>query len=278
MSRKSDFDRSIIASKQAAKAVEAGRERRRAINDNPLPFPKNTASCCTTTHQLAEDINKVLETLFSDYFGSIVSVVPNQAGTAIKVELYFKPLVSAVDQENDGSIRAFVSTREKMAQKDGSSLAAKISLANSNVPKNKNFELTDEAAEIIYDFLPKGVQANVNWAKPETFSPYYMETQENQQYGGPVIYCTIEVDLYRILAFIYGIRENDGTKYGSRLTYNVSAVQPKSNVVNPLAIGANWILNISVMSEDDFQSICKTLDINLDPTRTPIVISRKNRL
>lgn len=273
MSRNSDFNKGSVNARQVAKAAEEGKAKKQHIsNDTPLDFPKNTESGFITNHELAEDINKVMENLFSDFYGSVVSVVPMQAGpSAIKVDLFFRPSNAEVAGDQ---IKAFVSLQDPA--QNGGSLIDKIRLTNKLAAHDRNFEITSEAAEILYDFLPANVQKNIAWDRPETFVPLYSETVEPQQFGAPVIYCSIEVDIFKVLSFIYG-NTVDNKKYGSRLTYNIVPVRPASNTIDPTVIGANWILQLSVMSYDAWEEVMKKLGFNFNQGRTPIIVSRRNR-
>lgn len=274
MSRKSDFNKSNLNARQVAQAAEEGKaNKKHIVNDTPLPFPKNTESGYISNHELAEDINKVMENLFSDFYGSVVSVVPMQAGpSAVKVDLFFRP--SNTDTESDGSVKAFISLQDP-AQR-GSSLVDKIRQTNRVAAHDRNFELTKEAAEILYDFLPVNVQKNVAWDRPETFMSLYGETVEPQQFGPAVIYCSIEVDIFKILSFLYGNKENN-EKFGSKLTYNIVPVRPANNTIDPTVIGANWILQLSVMSYESWEKVMNKVGINFNQGRTPIIVSRRNR-
>lgn len=271
MSRKSHFSRANLNAKQVTKAVEGESVKKRHINnEEPLEFPRSTESGFLTTHELADDINKVMENLFQDYYGAIVSVIPTQTGSALRVDLYFKP---TVNESTDDSIKAFVSLQSAVQQ--GGTLLDRVRSTNRAAVADRHFELTAEAAEYLYDFLHEDVQKQIDWARPETFAPICTETVEQQQFGS-VIYCSLNVDIYKLLGFLYGNKENN-QKRGSKLTYNIVPVRPANGTIDPTIIGANWILQLSVMSYEAWEKIMNKVGINFNQGRTPIVVSRRNR-
>lgn len=269
--RKSDFDRENLKSRQVAKAVEEGSvQKRRINNDEPLRFPKNNETGFITNHELATDINTVMENIFQDYYGSVVSIIPMQTGPAVRVELYFRP----TNSETEGFVKAFRSLQLENPQ--ATSLIDRVRIANRVASYDHHFELTQEAAEYLYDFLPDDAQRKVNWADPASFMCAVTETVERPYQGSKdIIYCSMTVDVFKILAFVYGKKEGN-QKHGSKLTYEIVPVRPAPNTGDPTAIGANWLLSLSVMSYDAYQEVMNKLGINFNQGRTPIVVSRKN--
>lgn len=223
----------------------------------PEKFEKLAATTIETTQRLAKRINKLFSSAFVDYHGSVVyctagngNVAPNQQ---FMVELHFKPLAAGSVRPDEDRVRAFKPVNETTA--NTTDILAGLKNIYGNMRSSSKFELTEEGAQILSEFMLPGVDngKNVDPWKPSTFASVKAEYMDNPQFGqSPIMVKIAALDLIRLIAKIYG-RKNEA---GKRVEYGVIPYGPVTPMNNQMVQStANWrVLIMQIDSE-------KTLDL-----------------
>ena len=216
-------------------------------------FENLAATTMETTQRLAKRINKLFSTAFADYHGSVVYCTAGNGNTnpnqQFMVELHFKPVYAGGVEINDGRVRAFVPIEENTANGD---IIAGIKNVWGTWRSSARFKLTDEAAQILSEFMMPGF--NIDPWRPNTYDQLKSEYQDNQMYGqSPVMVKISGLDLLRIIRKIYGFKNSAGKK----VDYGVVPYGPVTPNVNNQMIqsAANWRLMIMQVDAE------KTLDL-----------------
>ena len=252
-------------------------DREFARNEHPEDFDGTFSTAYMQTVELERKVNAVMSGLFEDYHGCILSVIPGAYGTnSIKVDLFFVPKRECVNENDDR--RAFVTTEEKFNNPSNSNIINAIARNTMAAKKASAFELTNYAAEILWDFLPddltrkNGPGRKVDWRNPASYrrADLISETVDNAGMGTQVIYSTVTgLDIIKLLAFIYGVKDPTSK---SGILYNVTVDRPLSNI--PTALGSNWLVTVTKMTWSDFHKAMNKLGINASRGSLPINTSK----
>lgn len=252
-------------------------DREFARNEHPEDFDGTFSTAYMQTVELERKVNAVMSGLFEDYHGCILSVIPGAYGTnSIKVDLFFVPKRESVNENDDR--RAFVTTEEKFNNPSNSNIINAIARNTMAAKKASAFELTNYAAEILWDFLPddltrkNGPGRKVDWRNPSSYrrADLISETVDNAGMGTQVIYSTVTgLDIIKLLAFIYGVKDPTSK---SGILYNVTVDRPLSNI--PTALGSNWLVTVTKMTWNDFHKAMNKLGINASRGSLPINTSK----
>lgn len=229
----------------------------------PEKFDSLARTTFETTQRLAKRINKLFSTAFVDYHGSIVYNVAGNGNVAayqqFMVELHFKPLTAGSVNPNDQRVRAFKPIDEATADK--SNVLAGVKSIYNNFRSTAKFQLTEEAAEILSEFMLPGV--NVDPFKPSSYDALKAEYVDNPQFGqAPVMVKIVQLDLTKLIKKIYGNRNEDGNK----VDYGIIPYGPVApNMNNAMAQNsANWRVAIMQINAD------KTFDMASEMGLIPV--------
>lgn len=225
--------------------------------DKHEQFEKLASTAMETTQRLAKRINKYFSAGFSDYYGSTVfctagngNVNPNQQ---FMVELHFKPMTAGSIDPNDKRVRAFKPIEEGTT---GNDIVSNLKSFYGSLHSSAKFQLTEEGAQILADFILPGVNNGLNvdpW-KPSTFASIKSEYVDAPQFGqSPIMVKVSAVDLVKLIRRIYGTKTDDG----KRVDYGVIPYGPVTpNINNQMVQGnANWRVMIMQIDAD------KTIDL-----------------
>ena len=203
----------------------------------PEKFDKLAATTLETTQRLAKRINKLFQTAFADYHGSVIYCMAGNGNVApyqqFMVELHFKPMTAGSIPSTDGRIRAFKPIDEAT---DSSDLVGSLKRLRGTYLSSARFEMTNEAAEILSEFMMPGT--NVDPFKPESYNGLKAEYVDNVQFGqAPVMVKVINLDLIRLIKKIYGGKNQDG----KRVDYGIIPYGPVAPMNNQMVQNnANW--------------------------------------
>ena len=220
----------------------------------PEKFDSLARTTFETTQRLAKRINKLFSTAFADYHGSVVYSLAGNGNVAayqqFMVELHFKPLTAGSVSPDDQRVRAFKPIDE--AAGDKSNVLVGVKSIYNNYRSTAKFQLTEEAAEILSEFMLPGV--NVDPFKPSSYDGLKAEYVDNVQFGqAPVMVKIINLDLVKLIKKIYGNRNEDG----NRVDYGIIPYGPVAPNMNNVAAqnSANWRVAIMQINAD------KTFDV-----------------
>lgn len=217
----------------------------------PEKFEKLAATSLETTQRLAKRINKLFSTAFVDYYGAAIycmagngNVAPNQQ---FVVELHFKPVEVGTINPNDSRVRAFKPIGETSPKSD---IVSNLKSIYGNFRTSAKFQLTNDAAEILSEFMLPGTE--VNAFKPESYDRYKAEYIDQPQFGNsPVMVKIMNLDLTKLIKKIYGSKNEDG----KRVDYGIIPYGPVSPNMNNTMVqsNANWrVVIMQIESEKTF--------------------------
>ena len=216
----------------------------------PEKFDKLAATTLETTQKLAKRINKLFQTAFVDFYGSAVYCVAGNGnvGPQFAVELHFKPLTVGSVDSNDTRVRAFKPIDEA-APKSGDVVAGLKNLYNTYRTSAK-FQITDEAAEILSEFMLPGTP--IDPFKPSTYDQFKAEYVDTPTFGqSPVMVKIMNLDLTRLIKKIYGNKNDEG----KRVDYGIIPYGPVvPNMNSPMVQNnANWrVVIMQIEAEKTF--------------------------
>lgn len=223
----------------------------------PEKFEELASTTVETTQKLAKRINKIFSSVFLDYHGSVINCYPGNGNTQpwqqITVELHFKP-VALGTVPSDGKVRAFKPIEE--TKKDD--LVAGLKSYWRTMNTSKRFEMTEEAAQILSEFMIP--EANINPWKPESYDHVKFEYQDQSPYiQTPAMVKVVGLNILVIAKKIYGNKNKNG-KYTE---YGVSPYLPVNrNLANPaVQSSANWYVSIMQFDVDKIRDTASELGI-----------------
>ena len=216
----------------------------------PEKFDSIANTTFETTQRLAKRINKLFTTAFADYHGSVVYSTAGNGNVGVNqqfaVELHFKPLTIGSIAPDDQRVRAFKPIDEVQGNKSNVLLGVK-SIYN-NFRATAKFQLTEEAAEILSEFMLPGLK--VDPFKPSTYDPVKAEYVDTPQYGqSPIMVKITGLDLIRLIKKIYGNKNENG----NRVDYGIipyGPVAPLNNANMMVQNSGNWRLQILQINAD----------------------------
>lgn len=221
----------------------------------PEKFDKLAATTLETTQRLAKRINKLFSAVFVDYHGSIIyctsgngNVNPNQQ---FMVELHFKPLAAGSINPNEDRVRAFKPINEGAV--NTGNIVEGLKSIYGNLRTSAKFELTEEAAQILSEFMLPGINngKNVDMWDPSTYNSVKFEYVDNPQFGQSPIMCKVAaLDLIRLIAKMYGRK----SETGKRVEYGIIPYGPVTPLNNQMVQNtANWrVLIMQIDAEKTF--------------------------
>lgn len=220
----------------------------------PEKFEKLAATTMETTQKLAKRINKLFSIAFADFYGSAVYCTAGNGNVApyqqFAVELHFKPMSVGSLAPGDSRVRAFKPIEEGTTKSD---VVAGLKSIYGNLRSTAKFQLTEQAAEILSEFMLPGV--NIDPFKPSSYDQFKAEYQDPQQYLGqaPIMVKINCLDLAKLIKKIYGAKTEDGKP----VDYGIIPYGPVAPSVNNQMVqnNMNWRVLIMQIDKD------KTFDI-----------------
>lgn len=217
----------------------------------PQKFEKLAATTLETTQRLAKRINKLLSTVFADYYGAVVYCAVGNGNVGMNqqfmVEVHFKPLPAGALNPNDNRVRAFKPIDEA---KTGDDVVANLKAIYGTIRTSAKYEMTKEAAEILSEFMMPGT--NVDPFKPDSYDRFKAEYVDNTHFGAaPAMVKVMNLDLTRLVKKIYGYKNEDGKS----VDYGVIPYGPVTPNFNNQMVqnNANWrVIIMQIEAEKAF--------------------------
>lgn len=229
-----------------------------AENQDPEKFDGTFETGYYTTIELEKRINKAFRMMFSDYYGCAIVLDPSNNSIPIKVSLFFQPKQKEAYSNDELDRRAFVQVREAINDPQSSGMQnLLISSTLTHRQREREFALTEYAAEVLYDFVSHQIKKNsrpvLSPFNPQTYTDYISETINTINYQNVKV-CAIEcVDINNIISFIYGSKK-DNSKY----VYTTALQKPLSGSYVP-GVATNWLVSITRMTFDQLnEALAKT--------------------
>lgn len=234
--------------------------------DEPEKFCNTLETEYITSKKLADKINALFSTVFSDYYGCVVAPNPNFP-TAIDLTLYFRPseVISS-----DGKYPAFTTIGSN--DKNSTSLIDRLNSIDSRFRDSKAFKMTQEAAELLHEFYQAGGKLK---ADPKDYERNKLvgEVTETRGYNRFIMDSVIGIDINRVITKIYGSKNESGES----VEYMVTPVRPIGNVsLGNSAQSMNWILSIARVSKPQIDKISSELGLLVSGGTIPVVTVSNN--
>lgn len=210
------------------------------VVDEHEKFDNLVDSMYSTTQVLSKSINKLMSSVFEDYYGCVIN--PNmQNPAALDVALYFKPVMS---ESGDDRYRAFKPIGEKSSNND--SLMTKLAAIQNRMNTSDTFAMTQEAAELLNEFYPAWYNIK---ATPESYKKAnaICEVADRQGFNMVPLCRVAGMDIIRLVSKIYGWKndDNEAVEYSVQPVRPVSGAQPRPGDNSAL----NWIIAITRISK-----------------------------
>ena len=244
-----------MSNKTVTNKPETAVEDKIKIAMDPVDFAANVKSKLITTWALGERvIGPLFRSVFSDYEGCLVKFEMGR----LTAELYF----NSTRPEDENKYRA-VQLIGGIGESGKGTMEQKIKRLNNMFKPNK-YELTEEAKELLIDFMPRNLinpnSKTVNWQQQLT------EITETVSYNTAAqhIYVKLDnIDIIQVLRTVYGTREED-----SPVDYTINAIrQVGGNTNNP-----NMLINIARLNVNETSKIAN--EIGIQPSVNQVFMLR----
>lgn len=191
----------------------------------------------TTTTDVAKMVNKLFKPVFSDWEGCLI--LPNNAG-GFDTFLYFK--------ENGVKDPNKLTALEHVVPANSNNLTMSQRIQNLNLRyKNKTYELSRDAKDILKEFMPQEKNGKVKWNN-------FVVEKTQQEYNGYSVHVQITgVDIMKIIRKIYGAQVD-----GKRTDYTMK-VERGIGVVNQQGFFANYLVTIMQLDVREVEKIAQSV-------------------
>lgn len=191
----------------------------------------------TTTTDVAKMVNALFKPVFSDWEGCLI--LPNNAG-GFDTFLYFK--------ENGVKDETKLQALEHVVQANTNNLSMSQRIQNLNLRyKNKTYELSRDAKDILKEFMPQEKNGKVKWSN-------FVVEKTQQEYNGYSVHVQITgVDIMKIIRKIYGANVD-----GKRTDYTMK-VERGIGVVNQQGLFANYLVTIMQLDVREVEKIAQSV-------------------
>ena len=191
----------------------------------------------TTTTDVAKMVNRLFKPVFSDWEGCLI--LPNNAG-GFDTFLYFK--------ENGVKDPNKLTALEHVVQANTNNLTMSQRIQNLNLRyKNKTYELSRDAKDILKEFMPQEKNGKVKWNN-------FVVEKTQQEYNGYSVHVQITgVDIMKIIRKIYGAQVD-----GKRTDYTMK-VERGIGVVNQQGFFANYLVTIMQLDVREVEKIAQSV-------------------
>lgn len=217
-----------------------GNQKPVRITMQPQDFESVIDSKVTTTAKLAKTVSTIMKTTFVDFEGCII--LPDNSGK-LSVALYFK-------DKQDDSTEKVKALQPVVGRRSNTSAYQRIT--NWNVrTRDKIYDLSQTAKEILSEFIPKARNGKINWSN-------IMCEQTQYEYNMQTIYVQIfGLDINRLVKKIYGNKIKKGEVI-ERYEYNVTPLKPIVTGINPtINIPKDFIIKIERLNTREVEEIAK---------------------
>lgn len=191
----------------------------------------------TTTTEVAKMVNKLFKAVFSDWEGCLI--LPNSAGK-FDTFLYFK--------ENGIKDESRLCALEHVVQANTNNLSMSQRIQNLNLRyKNKTYELSRDAKDILKEFMPQEKNGSVKWNN-------YIVEKTQQEYNGYSVHVQIiGIDIMKIIRKIYGSQVN-----GRRTDYAMR-VEREIGMRNQQGFCTNYLVSIMQLDVKETEKIAQSV-------------------
>lgn len=251
-------------------------ERTRVTGIDTIEYPSTLDGAIITTKEACKYVNSFFSRIFRDYAGCVIRIdqsIPRDgdpqsqlnAQHPVQVDLYF---TAAPSDDNEGTFRAFKLAGETEKKEDAvpagrMNYTSKISSWNAAITENKVTCITQDAVDIMYDFL---------WYEIKKFIPEKTNAKEYNNRGISVetcingnatpgyynepktVYGVIRyVDINEVFKYIFGDKHNDSKVYYQ--IYPVKPIVPQMAGMVGTVGEQKWLLSLYRLNEVSMRNI-----------------------
>lgn len=229
------------------------REDRLHIGVHHKEFPDLISTMYIDTAMLSMAINGVLNTVFSDYYGSKVEIVQNRQ---LYSTIFFSEDSSKVPGKDQYKVLEPIISKNNFG-----SASSRIDAMNhfASNGRRHTYKISKKGDELLRDIIPNSAinkeNLKVDWNR------IMLEGAFNQ--SGVLssrTYVQISIDILKMLSVMYGSRTSDGGEW----KYMVNVGSPINPVMTPLGdTRANkWQLFIMRCNSKDVEEMARNLGFN----------------
>lgn len=198
-------------------------------------FPNFIDCGLISSTKLMGIISDAMSLILPDFAGCFIAPYPN--GSGYDVRFYFADKGDDVTNDQGKLIKARVFKNSPESVKESQSQILNTLNAISNIPKRKMYYMTTAGKQFMSKFMAGGDPSNVNKINWDNFATEIDEYRQNMKSTYAVIF---GIDLYRVLSYIFGNKDENGEYY----TYTASVAYMKDAVNSLLCI--NRVSNYKV--------------------------------
>ena len=269
-------------------------ERTKITGMDTITFPSALDSALITTKEACKYVNTFFSRIFRDYAGCIIRIdqsIPREgdpqsqlnAQHPVQVDLYFNATPS---DNSEGTFRAFklageVDKKEDAVAPGMMNYTSKINSWNAAITENKVTCITQDAVDIMYDFLWYEVKKSIpekTTAKEYNNRGISVETCINTNanpsyYNEPkTVYGVIRyIDINEVFKYIIGAEHNDSKVYYQ--TYPVRPIVPQMAGMMGNVGEQKWLLSLNRLNEVSMRNLL--MEIGSGPAIGPNIETAK---
>lgn len=176
-------------------------------------FPNFIDCGLISTTKLMGIISDAMSLILPDFAGCFITPYPN--GSGYDVRFYFANKGNDVTSDQDKLIKARAFKDSPESVKESNSQILNTLNAISNIPKRKMYYMTTAGKQFLSKFMAGGDPKNPNKINWDNFTTEVDEYRQNMKSTYAVVF---GLDLYRVLSYIFGNKDENGEYY----TYSAS--------------------------------------------------------
>jgi hypothetical protein len=233
-------------------ALEKEKEDKFTISvTQPADFPSLLKGAVITSKELMDKVSELFSAAYKDFMGCYLTPRPNGMGFDIK--LYFALPVSV---DNEGASYAFDLLSSPSPKKGIFGTLQSIEKRTSQ----RIYTITQHGREGLEDFLLIAPGRKPDWKQ------YLFEETQQSNINGGVYAVVTNLDINKILAAIYGQKENDEyLQYlltPIRPLYPNQAYQASPLGMNQAQVSGDWLLSLQRMSMKELNNLSRKVGIS----------------
>lgn len=205
---------------------------------------------------LATSINSVFQEVFKDYNGCYVE--PGNRSINENAVMLVLDFIPGYDNQHNAAYSAFqlvgTSKMGDNARRNGP-IAAAVAQHNQVMSSKENYEITQDAVDILYELLIPIVAAQTK-DNPKSFSAHgvYVEGPDKNGYREVIHEYIRCVDITKIISLILPDKDEDG----SPLTYEILPARPVPTGINAgNAASMNYLYSITQYNKKGMENIVR---------------------
>lgn len=227
----------------------------------PEKFRGILKSDVTTTEKLGKKINKLFDTVFSDYQGC--SIMPDNFTGMLQINLFFRENLNP----DPDKYKAFNQAGTIVDR--STPLIQKINIINKR-NTNKKYEISEEAKQLLTEFY------SIRGGKAPDWRQVVLEECEPANMGTVIYNKVIGMDLNKIVRKLFGGKEMHAGNKCDRIDYQVTCMKPLINpgMANMAPVNLNYQISIQQLNSSLVNELANEVGIIPSVGKIPMIIGQ----